>query len=57
MDANANAKANAGGSTIALHELCSGKLKMVLVNVNMMLISAINIAINPIGRIAILMAG
>ena len=27
MDADANANADAGGSTIALHERCSGELK------------------------------
>ena len=27
MDADANANADAGGSTIALRELCSGELK------------------------------
>ena len=29
MDANVNANADAGGSTIALHELCSGELKRI----------------------------
>ena len=28
MDADVNANANAGGSTIVLRELCSGELKM-----------------------------
>ena len=31
-NANANANADTGGSTIALHELCSGELKRTISN-------------------------